>query len=95
MNELTVWDQWAASYCMTVGCNLVRVLEAPDSQYLTYIFDDANGATTRALSEWRAGNSFVRTRDFIKAYKTIRQISRRVTAQIVNGVTDGFANTRG
>jgi hypothetical protein len=93
MSELTVFDLWCASYVLAVGCKLIKVLSEPQSMYVNYVFDDANGQATRALNEWRSGTSFIRTKSFIQAYKAIRQISRRTTAQVMKEEVHGLGTT--
>ena len=84
--DLELYDQWAASYALTVGCILVKVVQNPDSVYTSYVFDDSAGRASRALGEWRTGNTLVRTKEFIKAYKQIKNWSRRQPAQMMNEV---------
>lgn len=87
MKQLELYDQWAASYALTVGCKLVKVIQSPNSIYSTFVFDDTTGRVSQALGEWRTGNTMVRTREYIQAYKQIKSISRRQTAQMMNEVT--------
>jgi hypothetical protein len=73
MKTLELFDPWAAAYAMATGVQLLKVLTGHP---IRYVFDDTDGAASRALGEWRTDAALVRARALASAFRQIRRLAR-------------------
>src|SRR6476660_7182957 len=73
MKTVTCFDQFAAAWLLCNGAVLVQVIPG---KWFNYSFNDSAGEATRLLNEWRAGETLIQARDFTRAIKRIKTLTR-------------------
>jgi hypothetical protein len=77
MNELVVYNLWAAAWLVCQGCKVARYI--PVSKWRIGVgFEDNDGKASRALDVWRTGTPLVHGRLLVDNHSELLAAARAV-----------------